>query len=182
MKISEYVVLIYNFQTGIANRSILVKKHWFIAKLISWPWEGAIQHKEFIIYNFITLDSISIGTTINEYCRNAYASNMLIWTKFMTPYQNFVLPLNKQNFVIPSHFSWLRCHMKGQKPNFLEMWFSLWNSDTARQTTFRFPLFKLILITHAWNMHHNELHQMKEEDLSFPNMCHLLIINVIKLW
>ena len=26
-----------------------------------------------------------------------------------------------------------------------------------------------------------ELHQMKEEDLSFPNMCHLLIIIVIKL-
>ena len=93
MKISEYVVVIYNFQTGIANRSILVRKHCFIAKFISWPREGAIQHKEFIIYNFITLDSISTGTTINEYCRNAYASNMLIWTKFMTPYQNFVIPL-----------------------------------------------------------------------------------------
>ena len=26
-----------------------------------------------------------------------------------------------------------------------------------------------------------ELHQMKEEDLSFPNMCHLLIINMTKL-
>ena len=26
-----------------------------------------------------------------------------------------------------------------------------------------------------------ELHQMKEEDLSFTNMCHLLIIIVIKL-
>ena len=93
MKISEYVVVIYNFQTGIANRSVLVKKHCFIAKLISWPWEGAIQHKEFIIYNFIILYSISTGTTINEYCRNAYASNMLIWIKFMTPYQNFVIPL-----------------------------------------------------------------------------------------
>ena len=96
MKISDYVVGIYNFQTGIANRSILVKKHCFIAKLISWPWEGAIQHKEFIIYNFITLDSISTGTTINEYCRNACASNMLIWTKFMTPYQNFVIPLKRR--------------------------------------------------------------------------------------
>ena len=31
MKISEYVVEIYNFQTGIANQSILVKKHCFIA-------------------------------------------------------------------------------------------------------------------------------------------------------
>ena len=93
MKISEYVVVIYNFQTGITNRSILVKKHCFIVKLISWPWEGAIQLKEFIIYNFITLDSISTWTTINEYCRNAYASIMLIWTKFMTPYQNFVIPL-----------------------------------------------------------------------------------------
>ena len=72
--------------------------------------------------------------------------------------------------------------MKGQKLNFLEIWFSLWNSDTARQTTFRFPLFKLILITHAWNLHYYELHQMKEKDLSFPNMCHLLIIIVIKLW
>ena len=30
------------------------------------PLEGAIQHKEFIISNFITLDSISTGTTINE--------------------------------------------------------------------------------------------------------------------
>ena len=93
MKISEYVVGIYNFQTGIANRSISVKKHCFIAKLISWPWEGAIQHKEFIIYNFITLDSISTAATITEYCRIVYASNMLIWTKFMTPYQNFVIPL-----------------------------------------------------------------------------------------
>ena len=27
-----------------------------------------------------------------------------------------------------------------------------------------------------------ELHQMKEEDLSFTNMCHLLIIIVIELW
>ena len=83
----------YNFQTGIANRSILVKKHYFIAKLISWPWEGAIQHEQLIIYNFITLDSISTATTVTEYCRITYASNMLIWTKFMTPYQNFVLPL-----------------------------------------------------------------------------------------
>ena len=31
MKISEYVVVIYNFQTGIANRSIIVKKHCFVA-------------------------------------------------------------------------------------------------------------------------------------------------------
>ena len=99
MDISEYVVVIYNFQTGIAKRSILVKKHCFIAKSISWPWEGAIQHKEFIIYNFITLDSISTATTINEYCRNAYASNMLIWTKFMTPYQNFVIPLTHDRLV-----------------------------------------------------------------------------------
>ena len=27
-----------------------------------------------------------------------------------------------------------------------------------------------------------ELRQMKEEDLSFPNKCHLVIINVTKLW
>ena len=27
-----------------------------------------------------------------------------------------------------------------------------------------------------------ELHQIKEEDLSFTNICHLLIIIVIKLW
>ena len=72
--------------------------------------------------------------------------------------------------------------MKGQKLNFLEMWFSVRKSDIVRQMTFCFPLFKLILITHAWNMHHYELHQMKEEDLSFPNMCHLSIIIVIKLW
>ena len=31
MKISEYVVVIYNFQTGIANRSILVGKFWKIS-------------------------------------------------------------------------------------------------------------------------------------------------------
>ena len=31
IKSSEYVVVIYNFQTGIASRSILVKKHCFIA-------------------------------------------------------------------------------------------------------------------------------------------------------
>ena len=37
MKISEYVVVIYSFQTEIANRSIFVKQHCF---------------KEFIIYNF----------------------------------------------------------------------------------------------------------------------------------
>ena len=102
MKISEYVVVIYNFQTVIANLSILVKKDWFITELISWPWEGAIQHKEFIIYNFKTLDSISIATTILEYCRITYASNMSIWTKFMTPYQNFVLPL--------MHFTSALCH------------------------------------------------------------------------
>ena len=98
MKISEYVVVVYNFQMGIANRSILVKKHDLIAKLISWPWEGAIQHEQLIIYNFITLDSISTATTVTEYCRITYASNMLIWTKFMTPYQNFVLPLTAINY------------------------------------------------------------------------------------
>ena len=27
---------------------------------------------------------------------------------------------------------------------------------------------KIGIDIHAWNMHHNELHQMKEEDLSFP--------------
>ena len=27
------------------------------------------------------------------YGRTTVASNMLIWTKFMTPYQNFVIPL-----------------------------------------------------------------------------------------
>ena len=85
---------IYNFQTGIANWSILVKKRCLKAQLRSWPWEGAIQHKEFIICNFITLDSISTATTITEYCRIAYASNIFIWTKFITPYQNFLLPLS----------------------------------------------------------------------------------------
>ena len=44
------------FQTRIANQSILVKKHCLIiAKLISWPWEGAIF-------------------TITEYCKIAYVS------------------------------------------------------------------------------------------------------------
>ena len=52
-----------------------------------------MQHKLFIIYNFTTLDSISTATMITEYCRIAYASNMFIWTKFRTAYQNFVLPL-----------------------------------------------------------------------------------------
>ena len=32
MKFSEYAVLIYNFRTGMENRSILVKKHCFEAK------------------------------------------------------------------------------------------------------------------------------------------------------
>ena len=71
-----------------------------------------------------------------------------------------------------AHFSWLRCNMKGQKITVLEMWFSLWNSDTVRQMTFWYPLFKLFWITHAWTMH-----QMKEEELSFTNMCYLLIKN-----
>ena len=31
MKISEYVVVIYNIQMEIANRSILVKKHFFVS-------------------------------------------------------------------------------------------------------------------------------------------------------
>ena len=73
--------------------SIVYKKHCFKAKA-NQSWEGAIQHKEFIIYNFITLDLISNGTTIIEYCKIAYAPNMFIWTKFMTPHQNFVLPLS----------------------------------------------------------------------------------------
>ena len=94
MKISEFLVVVYNFLTRIANWSILVKKSCFIAELISWPWEGAIQNKEFIIYNFITLDSILTATTITEYCKIAYASNMFICTKFMIPYQNCVLPLS----------------------------------------------------------------------------------------
>ena len=52
-----------------------------------------IQHKEFIINDSITLDLISTATTIIEYCKIAYASNLFIWPKFMTPYQNFVIPL-----------------------------------------------------------------------------------------
>ena len=35
MKISEYAILINNFQTGIENRSIVVKKRCFKAKVIS---------------------------------------------------------------------------------------------------------------------------------------------------
>ena len=97
MEISEYVVVVYNFQTGLANRSILVRTYCFIALLISWPWEGAIQHYVFIIHDFITLESISTATMITEYCRIAYAFHMFIWTKFMTPYQNFVLPLTRGN-------------------------------------------------------------------------------------
>ena len=98
MKISEYVVGIYNFQTGIAYRSILVKKHCFIAKLISWPWEGAIQHKEFIIYNFITSNSILTATTINEYCRNAYASNILIFNRIHDPIPKLCNTFNMVNW------------------------------------------------------------------------------------
>ena len=61
--------------------------------------------------------------------------------------------------------------MKKQKMNFLEMWSFLRNSDTARQMTFWFPPFRLLLITHAWKyMHHYELHQMKEEDLSYTKL------------
>ena len=61
MKIAEYDILIYTFQTGIENQLILVKKHCFEARVIS---------KEFIIHNFITLDLISTATTIIEYSRN----------------------------------------------------------------------------------------------------------------
>ena len=33
-------------------------------------------------------------------------------------------------------------------------------------------------VKYAWY----EMRQMKEEDLSFPNMCHLLNIIVVQLW
>ena len=69
MKMSEYVVVIHvcNFQMGIANRSIFSQEKLFYSLINTLTKEGAIQHKEFIIYNFITLDPISTATTITEY-------------------------------------------------------------------------------------------------------------------
>ena len=78
MDISEYAVLIYDFQTGIENRSIVVKKNCFKAEIILVLRGSYIQHKEFIIYHVINLDSISTATMIIEYCKLAYASNMSI--------------------------------------------------------------------------------------------------------
>ena len=78
VKISEYVVVIYNFQTEIADRVNISQETLFYSSINILTLRGslAIQHKEFIIYYFITLDSISTATTITLYCRIAYASNI----------------------------------------------------------------------------------------------------------
>ena len=78
MKISEYADLIYNFQTGIANWSIVVKKHCFLKSKSNISLDRELYNTKFIIYNFITLESISTATTIIEYCKIAHASNMFI--------------------------------------------------------------------------------------------------------
>ena len=106
--------------------------------------------------------------------RQAASEKELVWSN----YGNAIIFLNKQNFVIPGSFFSIEVSYERAE---IEIWFSPWNSDTARKMTFWFPLFK-IAFNHSWVKYASyELHQMKEEDPSFPNMCHLLIIIVIKL-
>ena len=69
-------------------------------------------------------------------------------------YENVRATFNKQNFVIPGSFFLIEVsYERAENELSRNMNFS-WNSDTARQITFWFPSFKLLLITHAWNMHH----------------------------
>ena len=78
MKISEYVVVIYNFQTGIAKWSILVEETLFYSLINILTLRGSYTTRRVYYLNFTTLDSISTATTITEYCRIAYATNMFI--------------------------------------------------------------------------------------------------------
>ena len=63
MKTSEYDVLIYSFHTGIANLYCSQETLFESLSNISLERELYII-KSFIIYNFITLDSISTAKTI----------------------------------------------------------------------------------------------------------------------
>ena len=71
-------------------------------------------------------------------------------------------------------FSWLRCHMKEHD--------SLLKFRYRPPNDFLVSSLQIALNHSCVKYASSELHQMKDEDLSFPNMCHLLIIIVIKLW
>ena len=65
MEISEYAVLIYNFQMGIANWSIVVKKHcssWLVLRL-----DGALQSQRlFAPVNFVYSFGVGFGNQAHE--------------------------------------------------------------------------------------------------------------------
>ena len=75
-----------------------------------------------------------------------------------------------------AHFSWLRCHYERAGTQLSRI--------VVFSLKFRYRSSNDFLVS-SLQIHFNhscvkyELHEMKEEDLSFPNMCHLLIINVL---
>ena len=96
-------------------------------------------------------------------------------------YENVRATLNKHNFVIPGSFFLIEVsYERAETELFRYMIFSL-------KFRYRPPNDFLVSSLHI-HFNHScmkyasyDLHQMKEENLSFPNMCHLLIINVTKL-
>ena len=67
MKISEYIVVIYNFQMGIANCSILVKKHCFIVGWLVLRLDGALQSQRlFAPVNFVYSFGVGFGNQAHE--------------------------------------------------------------------------------------------------------------------
>ena len=93
------------------------------------------------------------------------------------------ITLTNRTLLFLAHVSWLRCHMKGQENELSR------NVIFSLKFIYRPPNDFLVPSSSNWFFNHScvkyasyELHQMKEEDLSFTNMCHLLIMIVIKLW
>ena len=160
------------------NNNVTACSLWVSNNEMQFRWQSAM-HEVFRLW--LIVNETEVKSFVNSVCcygRQPVKTNL--FNKIME--MQVLLKTNRTFFLFQAHLTWLRGHMKGQKMYFLEMWFSLWISDTVRQMTFWFPHFKLFFYHPCMKYASYELYQMKEEDLSFTNMCHLLIIIVIKLW
>ena len=95
--------------------------------------------------------------------------------------KNASITLNKQNFVIPGSFFLIEVSYERAETELSR------NLNFSSKFRYRPPndflvSFLQIAFNHSCAKYASyELHQIQEEDLSFTNMCHLLIIVVIKL-
>ena len=99
----------------------------------------------------------------------------------LSNYGNASITLNKQKFVIPGSFFLIEAsYERAEHELSRNVIFSL-KFRYCPPHDFLVPSLQIVCNHSCMKYASYELHQMNEEDLSFTNMCHLLIIIVIQL-